>query len=276
MSDQERLKITTLLMEANLGSNLTPRLANHIQVEDYGGLVRTLISEGNNPEVILGIAKELEDATQVVETLLSDCVTCVALEPKDPNEKGNIPGTNFVDPNTVDPVERKDIQKNYRVVFSRPIPPKGELHSEHLYVAGFCIGVAKEIDQRLIGEVTNRLLLEFDLELHPPYRAMETFGAMKDRAIAPLMNYIKDKSKDTFSREDAAKALGAIGSDKVVYALSEWLDEVQSQDASMPIFALGNTNNEIAKTIVSAWMQRNSGHEKYWVAQEALLKLSSN
>lgn len=273
MSTQERFRITTLVMEANLNPNLAPKLADHLEIEDYGGLTRTLISSGSNPELIVKISNELDNATLVVDALLAGCVICVALEPKDPNIRGNIPGTNLVDPYTIELEHRGEIRDKYNLVFSRPIPPKGELHSDHLYWAGLCIGAAGFVDKKLVDEVVGRLLLEFDLEAHPPYRAIETFAAMGEIGVQPLLNYVKDQTKDTFSREDAAIALGTIGTDAVVAEVGSWLDEISIEDAAMPLYTLGNTKNIGAKSVIEDWMGRNKSHSKYRVAEEALARL---
>ena len=87
------------------------------------------------------------------------------------------------------------------------------------------------------------------------------------------MEFIKDSQRDTFSREDAALALGAVGSDNVIKSLGEWLDEVETEDAAMPLYALGITKNPKAIPIIQSWMQNKQTHPKMWVAQEALAKL---
>ncbi len=93
---------------------------------------------------------------------------------------------------------------------------------------------------------------------------------MGEIAVGPLLDYIKDMDKDLFSREDAARALGVIGTNKVVEELGNWLDVAPNEDKAMPLYALGCTGNSNSRAIIEAWMQKNQNHPKFSVAQEAL------
>ena len=239
-----------------------------IESQNVETLMNWICVKEERQEKLVAMASEIDDASDLVTNLLSAGTTYVALK-----SKGQVQTADFIDPSEVDPRERKNIRQNYELIFAKQIDPNGALHSNHLYVAARCVGVAKKVDPQLVSIIMDRFLIEFELEIAPPERAIRTIGEMGNIAIDPLMEFIKDSQRDTFSREDAALALGAVGSDNVIKSLGEWLDEVETEDAAMPLYALGITKNPKAIPIIQLWMQNNQTHPKMWVAQEALAKL---
>lgn len=151
--------------------------------------------------------------------------------------------------------------------------PLGKLHSEHLYLAARCIGCAKVVGEKMVNLVINHLLSEFDLEITFPQAAIAVFGDIGERAIATLMEYLKDRRKETFSREDAALALGAIGTDRVVEELTIYLNEADYDDKAMSLYALGKTRNPKARQPILNFLRSYPNHPKTWVAKNALEKI---
>lgn len=234
-------------------------------------LINWICTKEARQEKLVAMAAEIDDASDLIRILLSAGTTYVALIPKDRGQQDSL-----IDPGSIRFEDRKNIRQNYELFFAKQIDPDGALHSNHLYVAARCLSVAKKVDTQWRNLIFDRLLIEFDLEVAPPEKAIGAFAQMANMAIEPLMNFIKDSSRDTFSREDAALALGAIGNDTVVHSLGDWLKNIESRDSAIPLYALGRTNNKKAIPLIEAWVKNNQGHEKIWVAQEALAKLKMN
>ncbi|OGE08366.1 hypothetical protein A3A60_00350 [Candidatus Curtissbacteria bacterium RIFCSPLOWO2_01_FULL_42_26] len=261
-------KGTTALMSLANSADEAQLIVELIEDQNVEMLMNWFCTKEDRQEKLVAIASELDDASDLVMSLLSAGTTYVALKPE-----GQAQTAGFIDPGRIDPKERKNIRQNYELVFAKPIDPDGALHSNHLYLAARCVSVAKKVSPQLVTIIMDRFLIEFELEIAPPERAIRTIGEMGNIAIDPLMEFIKDSQRDTFSREDAALALGAVGSDNVIKSLGEWLDEVETEDAAMPLYALGITKNPKAIPIIQSWMQNKQTHPKMWVAQEALAKL---
>jgi len=149
----------------------------------------------------------------------------------------------------------------------------GKLHSEHLYFVAKCIGCSPAIDEKLLNEVISRLLSEFDLEVVFPRAAIIAFGDIGEKAIPVLMQYLSDGTKETFSREDVALALGMIGTDLVVKELTICLDKADDDDKAMSLYALGKTRNTNARQPILMFLNAYPDHPKTWVARNALAEI---
>lgn len=208
---------------------------------------------------VLELISELDDGSDVVANILSGGRIKIA-QPGE--EVVGVVGTWTTDNSDV---------KTANLIAA--IGDNGGVFTEHFYFAAECAGKAKIIDQKLVQLIITALLHEFDLELAPPQRAIQAFGHLGDRAVPFLMNYIKNRSRETFSREDAALSLGKIGTNLVVEELTEWLNDCESGDEAMPIYALGFTRNVKAISVVENWISANPTHGKMWVATDALSRL---
>lgn len=226
----------------------------------------------NDPEnltskqTILELISKVPDVSLVIKQILSGGRIKVA----SPGENIHFMSSAI----TISHSEQSSEQRSADLI--SPIGPHGEAHSEHLYFAAECVSKTSKIDNKIVEEIITKLLQEFDLEIAPPGRAICAFGDLSDRAVPSLMKYIRDSQRETFSREDAALALGKIGTDLVVRELASWLSSCEYSDQAMPLYALGFTRNHKAIPVVQNWLKYNPSHQKVWVAQDALNRLSKS
>lgn len=213
---------------------------------------------------ILNLVSKISNVSELVQKIMERCTS--KLDKKSPHTAFGAAGT-------------YDFSTGKRQTVSASLTetpgPLGKLHSEHLYLAAKCIGCAKNVDKKVLDDVINRLLSEFDLEVTFPRAAIAAFGDIGERAIPTLMTYLKDRTKETFPREDAALALGAIGTDKVVEELSDYLAQIDYGDMGMPLYALGKTRNPKAHEPVLNFLKSYPNHPKVWVAKNALAEIPS-
>ncbi len=111
------------------------------------------------------------------------------------------------------------------------------------YKAAMLIGFASLVDKGTIERIADMLLLEFDTERWWPREAISALANMGDGIIDYLIQYMLDSLQDTFSREDAALALGQIGTRKVVDRLAKATKGLMARDTKMVVYALGLTGN---------------------------------
>lgn len=211
---------------------------------------------------ILDMVRQQNDATELIQKIMKGCSSKL-------EKKGSFTAFGI----SFDFIKGKSFEASKQLESSPGL--LGKLHSEHLYFAAKCIGCAKSVDNRTVDGVTGLLLKEFDIEATYPRGAINAFGDMGDRAIPTLMQYMKDSTKETFSREDAALALGKIGSDQVVKELAICLAQTEYDDKAMPIYALGATRNPKARQPIFDFLKKYPEHPKTWVAHDALAKLPS-
>lgn len=207
---------------------------------------------------VLNLARKQPNSSELIQKIIQGCVSKLSKE-----------GTSFVSAASYDFGTGKSSEIVSKQLDSRP-GPLGKLHSEHLYLAAKCIGYAKDVDKKVLDDVINHLLSEFNLEIVFPRAAIIAFSNIGKRAIPALMGYLKDREKETFSREDAALALGAIGSDSVVEELTDYIDEADYDDKAMSLYALGKTRNPKARRSIMNFLNSYPDHSKIWVAKNAL------
>jgi len=210
-------------------------------------------------ERVLGLISEVDNGTEAVAIMLSAGRIKIAR----PGEES----VSTVGTWTNDNSEAKTAN------LIAAIGENGGVLTEHCYFAAECISKAKNVDEKVFCIIVSLLLQEFDLELAPPQRAIQAFGYLGDRAIPFLMSYIKNRDRETFSREDAALSLGRIGTDLAVEELTKWLKDCEIGDEAMPIYALGYTRNTNAISVIEDWIGSNPSHVKLWVAEDALSRL---
>lgn len=212
---------------------------------------------------ILNLAREQSDPSELIRKIIRGCVSKLSKK-----------GSCFAVGVSYDFCPGKS-ESTSQQLGSSP-GPLGKLHSEHLYLAAKCIGCNKNVDKEMFDNVINRLLSEFDIEITFPQAAIAAFGDIGERATPRLMEYLRDRQKETFSREDAALALGAIGTDKVVEELSDYLAQVDYGDMGMSLYALGKTRNPKARKPILDFLNSYPNHPKTWVAQNALGEIPSS
>lgn len=144
------------------------------------------------------------------------------------------------------------------------------------YLAAELTGRAHYVDLGIAKSISNRLLLDLDREKNFQYEAVRALSRMKgmvtEQTVEQLVSYMGDLKQDTFSREDAAKALGKIGTRCVVDRLGKCLNNWPPEAKNMAVFALGLTSNPRAvKVIKTHWEE--IPHESRWVAEDALKSL---
>lgn len=111
------------------------------------------------------------------------------------------------------------------------------------YKAAALVGASAYVEKSTVEWIVDMLLLEFDVERWFPRAAISALAAMGNRVIEHLLPYMLDPLQDTFSREDAALALGGIGNRQVVESLAEAGGNASSRNAKMVVYALGHTGN---------------------------------
>jgi len=136
------------------------------------------------------------------------------------------------------------------------------------YKAAALVGSAAYVDKGTVEWIVDLLLLEFDVERWHPRGAIAALTAMGNATIEHLLPYMLDPLQDTFSREDAAIALGRIGTRQVVEALAKAGAEASSRNVKMVVYALGHTGNprtikalrDLAPKVstLSEWVLRNA------------------
>jgi tetratricopeptide (TPR) repeat protein len=137
------------------------------------------------------------------------------------------------------------------------------------------VGRAQYVDPGVVSNIADRLLLEFDKEKYPPYNAVKALASMKGAVIEKLLTYLGDVQQDTFSREDAALALGAMGKRRVVDCLEQCLRDWPARQKKMAVYALGLTANPRAvKAIKRYWKEIPA--DATGVVTDALKKLGCN
>lgn len=135
--------------------------------------------------------------------------------------------------------------------------------SEKFYRVAALAGASTHISKSIVHFICNLLFTEFDTEQWFPEKAISSFTILGNKAIDNLVTYILDTGCIVFSREDAAKALGKIGSRNAINALSKVVDRIPSND-TLIVYAIGLTENpwaehalrDIAK-ILSQMKQQN-------------------
>jgi len=134
------------------------------------------------------------------------------------------------------------------------------------------VGAAAYINDALVSRIADLLLLEFDSERWFPEGAIRALAAMGSRIVDQLLEYILDSKQDTFSREDGALVLGAIGTRRAVEAIGAVAGHQTPRNAKMLVYALGHTRNPRAVDVVRSLACRVSPAYDS-VVQEALGRL---
>ena len=130
-----------------------------------------LLLEGfeKNPEnldvqiKILNLARGISNSTELVQKIMKGCRSKVS-------KKGGFFVVGISNDSGSGKKEKSEAQLD-----SSPAP-LGKLHSEHLYLAAKCIGCSPLVDDKVLEDITNHLLSEFDLEVTFPQAAINAFS----------------------------------------------------------------------------------------------------
>jgi tetratricopeptide (TPR) repeat protein len=112
-------------------------------------------------------------------------------------------------------------------------------------------GAARHVHHSLIEHLATLVTLEFDAELWPPYEAVASLASLGNAACDYLIDCLLDSHQETFAREDAALALGQIGSRRVVARLRERGAATGPRDRVHVVYALGQTGNPQAAEVIA-------------------------
>lgn len=140
------------------------------------------------------------------------------------------------------------------------------------YRAAALVGRASRVDNGTVERIADMLCMEFDTEHWYPREAIATLAAMGAGVVEYLAQYMLDSLQDTFSREDAALALGQIGTRRVVDHLSEVSQGLTCRDTKMVVYALGHTGNPRAISVLRH-LAASVAEVSDWVLQNALRTL---
>lgn len=138
-----------------------------------------------------------------------------------------------------------------------------------IYKAAALVGYAEKVDRAYVERVADMLLLEFDVERWYPRGVISALVSMGNSVIEQLIQYMLDPLQDTFSREDAALALGRIGNRRVIDQLDEAAQSLSPRDTKMVVYALGLTGNPRAIPALRK-LASNVAKISDWVLQGAL------
>ncbi|HEX6372900.1 MAG TPA: tetratricopeptide repeat protein [Longimicrobium sp.] len=113
-------------------------------------------------------------------------------------------------------------------------------------------GMGRHVHHSLVEHLATLMTLEFDAELWPPYDAIVSLASLGDAACDYLTDCLLDSLQETFAREDAALALGQIGSRRVVARLLQrGAAAADPRDRVHVVYALGQTRNPRAAEAIA-------------------------
>lgn len=127
---------------------------------------------------------------------------------------------------------------------------RGQPWPSQFYRAVGIAGAGNHVHHHVGQLLVNMLMLELDTKNPVSPDAVGALSLLGDAVVDYIIDYLLDTSQDMFSREDAALALGLIGTRKVVDQLAKRGASTTPYNRKFVIYALGLTENPRAVAAV--------------------------